>query len=122
MKRYRKGQTWRPPTAAESAASADALESHRRTPQRPQDLPPVGQDIVVKTPAGGIAAKSGTTISSALCTRCIEIDGASNTKTLVDTDEELRVYNLYPDAVTGEVHVITSLTLHGTRYVSGEPC
>ncbi len=27
-----------------------------------------------------------------------------------------------PDAVTGEVYVITSLTLHGTRYVSGEPC
>jgi hypothetical protein len=122
MKRYRKGQIWRPPTAAESAATAEAIESHRRSPPQPQDLPPVGQDIIVKTPAAGIAARSGTTISSALCTRCIETDGTSNTKTLVDTDEELRVYNLYPDAVSGSVYVITSQTLHGTRYVSGEPC
>lgn len=122
MRRYRKGMMWRPPSAAESAAHADAAASHQRSPPQPQDLSPVGQDIIVKTPSGGIAARSGTTISSAVCTRCIEIDGASSTKTLVETDEELRIYNLYPDAVTGEVYAITSITLHGTRYVSGEPC
>ena len=122
MRRYRKGQIFRPPSAAESAASADAVESHRRSPAQSQDLAPVGQDIIVKTPEGGIAARDGTTIYSALCTRCIEVDGPSNTKTLVETDEELRIYNLYPDAVAGEVYVITSSTFHGTRYVSGEPC
>ncbi len=122
MKRYRKGQLWRTPSAAESAAHADAAESHRRSPAQSQDLAPVGQDIIVLTPPGGIAARDGLTIYSALCTRLIEIDGTSNTKTLVQTDEELRIYNIFPDAVTGEVYAITSLTFHGTRYVSGEPC
>ncbi len=120
--RYPKGRFWRPPTAAESAASADAIEGFRRRPPVSQDLAPVGQDIIVETPPGGIAARDGTTIYSALCTRLIEVDGAANTKTLVETDEPLRIYNLYPDAVVGEVYVITSTTLHGTRYVSGEPC
>ncbi len=122
MKRFPKGSMWRPPTAADSAASADALEGFRRRPPVSQDLAPVGQDIIVKTPPGGIAARVGTTIFSALCDRLIEIDGTANTKTLVETDEELRIYNLYPGVVTGDVYVITSLTLHGTRYVSGEPC
>ncbi len=122
MRRYRKGQIFRPPTAAESAAHADATQSHRRSPAQSQDLAPVGQDIIVKTPEAGIDARDGTTISSAVCTRCIEVDGASGTKTLVETDEELRIYNLYSSAVAGEVYVITSMTLHGTRYVSGEPC
>jgi len=122
MRRYRKGQIFRPPTAAESAVSADALEAFRRRPPTPQEAVAVGQDIIVKTPAGGIAARSGTTISSAACTRCIEVDAASDKKTLVDTDESLQIYNLYPDAVAGDVYVITSLTLCGTRYVSGEPC
>lgn len=36
MRRYRKGQTFRPPTAEESAAAADAMESHRRAPEQPQ--------------------------------------------------------------------------------------
>jgi hypothetical protein len=118
MRRYRKGQTFKPPTAAESAAGADALEGFRRRPANPQDLAPVGQDIIVKTPADGIDARDGTTISSAICTRCIEVDGTSNTKTLVDTDEEMRIYNLDLAAVAGEVYVTTSITLHGTRYVT----
>lgn len=117
MRRYRKGEMFRPPTAAESAANADALEGFRRRSPVSQDLAPAGQDIIVKTPEAGIDARDGTTISSAVCTRCIEVDGTSNTKTLVETDEELRIYNLYPSAVAGEVYVITSITLHGTRYI-----
>jgi len=113
---------FRPPSAAESAASADALEGFRRRPPTPQDSSPVGQDIIVKTPEVGIDARSGTTIYSAACTRCIEVDGYGGEKTLVDTDETLQIYNFYPDAVAGDVYVITSLTLCGTRYVSGEPC
>ena len=121
MNRYRKGQAWRPPTAAESAATADAIEGHRRRPPQPQDRATRGTDIVVKTPAGGITARSGSTIYSAVCTRCIESSDGDQ-KTLSDTDEELVVFNLYPDAVTGSVYVVTSLTACGTRYVSGEPC
>ncbi len=117
MKRFRKGDMYRPPTAAESAASADALEGFRRRPPVPQDLAPVGQIIIVKTPEAGIDARVGTTISSAVCTRVIEIDSSSNEKTLVETDEELRIYNLETAAVAGEVYVTTGITLHGTRYV-----
>ncbi len=117
MKRFRKDMMWRPPTAADSAASADALEGFRRRPSVSQDLAPVGQTIIVKTPPGGIDARDGTTISSAVCTRLIEIDAASSTKTLVETDEELRVYNLEPAAVAGDTYVTTGITLHGTRYV-----
>ena len=43
MRRYRKGQTFRPPTAAESAAHADAVEAFRCRPAEPQDLAPCGQ-------------------------------------------------------------------------------
>ena len=122
MRRYRKGQTWRPPTAEESATHADALESHRRQPGQPQDRTPVGQDIVVLTPVGGIDAADGDTIYSELCQVCIEVDGASETKTFVETDEYIRVYNLYADDVGAEIRVVTSLTFYGTRYVSGEAC
>jgi len=121
VRRYRKGQIWRPPTAAESAANADALEGFRRQPETPSPPKFFGTDMVVKTPTGGIEARSGTTLKSAICTRCIETTDAEE-KTLIETDEQIRVFNLYPDAVTGSVYVITSLTVCGTRYVSGEPC
>ncbi len=117
MRRFRKGDKFRPPTAAESAANADALEGFRRRSPVPQDLAPVGQDIVVKTPEAGIDARVGTTISSAVCTRSIEVDGASSTKTLVDTDEELVVYNLETASVPGEIYVHTGMAATGTRYV-----
>ncbi len=117
MHRYRMGQTFRPPTAAESAAHADALEGFRRRPPVSQDLAPVGQTIIVKTPADGIDARDDTTISSAVCTRCIEIDAADSTKTLVETDEELRIYNIHPAAVAGDSFVSTALLSDGTRYV-----
>ena len=120
MRRFRKGQIFRPPTAAESAATADAVESFRRQPSRPSDRA-AGEDIIVKTPAGGIAARSGTTIYSELCSRCIESSGGEE-RTITETDEQIRVFNVYPDAVTGSVYVITGLTACGTRYVSGEPC
>jgi hypothetical protein len=121
MRRYRKGQMFRPPTAAESAAIADTVEASRSSPAAPQDRPTRGSDILVKTPAGGIAARAGTTIFSAVCTRCVETSFADE-KTILETDEPLVVFNIYPDAVTEEVFVITSLTASGTRYVSGEPC
>jgi len=37
MRRYRKGEIFRPPTAAESAASADAMEGFRRRAPQPPD-------------------------------------------------------------------------------------
>lgn len=121
MRRPRKGTVFRVPTTAESAATADAVDAHRRRPPRPQDKPPTGQDILVKTPAAGIPARCGTTVYSATCTRCI-LTGPIDEKTIEETDEELEVSNIYNDAVTGSIYVVTSLLEDGTRYVSGEPC
>jgi len=85
--------------------------------------PEYGHDIIVKTPSGGIAARSSTTIYSATCTVCVEAETATaGQKTIHETTEEIVVYNIYPDAVTELVYVPTSLTRKGTRYVTGEPC
>jgi hypothetical protein len=116
MRRYRKGDTFRPPTAAESAVSADALEGFRRRPPQPQDQVPRSHMLLVKTPAGGIAARDGDTLSSATCTRCIESSEAG-TKTLLDTDESITVYNPYEEDIPGDIYVLTGLTESGTRCV-----
>jgi len=116
MRRYRKGQVFKPPSAAEHAAHADAAAAHRRAPSKPQDLAPVGQAIYVLTPEGGINARDDTTIYSALCKRLIETDGPDGTLELVETDEEYRVYNFATEKVDGDAYVMTALTFCGTRY------
>ena len=63
------------------------------------------------------------TLSSALCTVCAEVDAATaGTKTIVETTEQTRVYNLATTAVGGNKYVMTGLTVRGTRYVSVEEC
>ena len=116
MRRYRKGQTFRPPTAAESAAQADAIEAFRRSPGRPQDRKPVGQHILVKTPEGGIQARDGETIYWEWCKRCIQRNAGSE-KEIVETDEQLIVFNTLEQAVAGDVYVMTGLTECGVRHV-----
>ena len=115
MRRYRKGQIFRPPSAAESAASADTIETFRSSPAAPQDRPTRGSDILVKTPGGGIAARSGTTIFSAVCTRCVETSFADE-KTILDTDEDLVVFNTHATDIAGDEYVMTKLTATGMRY------
>ncbi len=115
MRRYRKGQIFRPPTAAESAASADALEGFRRRPPESQEPKARGNDIV-KTPEGGIDGRDGTTIFSATCTRVVESSEAGE-KTLTETDEEMLVYNLGTADVDGDIYTKVSLTLGGTLCV-----
>lgn len=116
MRRYRKGQLFRPPAAAESAASADTLEAFRSRPATPEDRPTRGSDILVKTPGGGIAARAGMTIYSAVCTRCVETSFADE-KTILDTDEEVVVFNIYASDIVGDGYVMTGLTASGMRYV-----
>ena len=85
--------------------------------------PSYGHDMIVKTPGGGIAARSGTTIYSATCTKCVEAETATpGEKTIHETSELLVVYNVFPDAVSGGIYATTGLTISGTRYVSGEEC
>ncbi len=121
-RKARSRQQWRPPSAADHNAMAAAADMYRRGPDAaPQRQTP--KDVIVKTPVGGIAARDGTTIYSELCTVCVETsDGTAGERTIADTDETVEVFNIYPDAVTGEVYVPTSLTIWGTRYVTGEPC
>ena len=116
MRRYRKGETFRPPTAAESGANADALEGFRRRSPVPQVRLGRGDKILVKTPSGGIPARVGVTISSAICTKIVETSTAEE-KTLLETDEPIEVFNLDTDDVSEEIYVQTGLTVHGTRCV-----
>lgn len=115
MRRYRKGETFRPPTAAESAAHADAAESHRHAPAQPQDRAPIGQSILVKTPEDGIPGRDEDTIYWEKCKRCIERYTADE-KEIVETDEDIIVYNLFSQGVPGDTRVATALTGCGTRY------
>ena len=116
MKRYRKGQTFRPPTAAESAANADALEGFRSRTQEPQARVGRADKLIVKTPVDGIPARDATVISSAICAKVVETSN-SNERTILDTDEDVEVFNLETTPVEGEIYVQTGLTLHGTRCV-----
>ncbi len=115
MWRPRKGSTFRVPTAADSAASADATEDFRRRASQPQDKAPVGQTIVVKTPVDGIPARDENTIFWEKCQRCIE-RYTPDQKEIVDTDEEIIVFNLFAEVVPGDTYVPTLLTEGGTRY------
>jgi hypothetical protein len=82
-----------------------------------------GFDILVKTPSGGIPARSGTTIYGVECIVCAEAEGsAAGEKLIIETSDRRMVYNIYPETVTEEVYVPTGLTWKGTRYVTGEPC
>ncbi len=117
MWRPRKDSIYRPPTAAESAASADALEGFRRQASQPQDKAPIGQTVLVKTPEDGIPARDENTIFWVKCQRCIERYTADE-KEIVETDEEIIVHNLFLEAVAGDTYVPTSLTEGGTRYAS----
>jgi hypothetical protein len=101
---------------------AAAADSYRRGPDT-QPPKQVAKDIIVKTPSGGIAARDGDTIYSAMCTICVEsATGTAGERTMADTTATVEVFNIYPDAVTELVRVPTSLTIWNTRYVTGEPC
>lgn len=121
MPRVTKGQRWRPPSASDENAKRGAADSHRRgTPTAPEVQ--VQNDIIVKTPVGGIAARSGTTIYSEMCVVVVEKRTGADQKTLIESANTVEVFNIYPDAVTGEVYVPTAETIWGTRYVTGEEC
>ena len=121
-RKVRPKQMWRPLSAADHNAMAAAADAYRRGPDG-KTVPQTPKDIIVLVPAGGIAARSTDTIYSEWCKVCVEVsDGTAGQKTIVDTDDTVEVFNIYPDAVTELVRVPTSLTIWGTRYVTGEPC
>ena len=85
----------------------------------PGALPTVpGQSVLVKTPSGGIDARSGTTIYSATCTKCVPAESATaGQKTIHETTDELQVYNVADQPVPGDIYVETVLTPNGNRQV-----
>lgn len=92
-----------------------------------QDPLPSPEDYIVKTPAGGIAARSGTTVYSELCdvytleyssdteaTLTAVLDGASA--------YQVRVWNPWNEVVSGATYVMTARTKSGHRYPVCEEC
>lgn len=73
------------------------------------DWHPVGGDgtrsLVCKTGGSGIAARSGTTISSATCTVWTR-----SGSTLSATADTITVYNLSASAVGNTVHIVAEMT------------
>lgn len=81
-------------------------------------------DVVVLTPAGGIPARSGLTIYSELCDAysCTDSATAGQATLALIPDYQLRVYNLWLEAVPGSARVVTSRLKSGHRYVSLASC
>ena len=118
-----------PEFLAEIRWAINELKKTHRGGLRDDRLPgeKTAEDIVVKTPEGGIDARDGTTVSSALCLLYKEVNGSSNTKTLTpievnSTHQTIRVWNFSNEAVAGDSYVVTSRTKSGTRYVVVESC
>ena len=88
----------------------------------PDMLPSITEGYIFETPLGGIAARSGTTVSSAACTPYY-IDGTTLTE-LTDNDgasQTVDVYNVFSAAITGEVY-ITAKRVFGVLVADAEDC
>jgi hypothetical protein len=87
-------------------------------------------DVVVMTPSGGIAARSGATCYGEDCAtyRIVDgdmTDGEITLEAIVDGDSAaitVEVYNLSNEAVGGSKYVVTSRLKSGHRYVIVESC
>lgn len=72
--------------------------------------------ILAYTPGGGIAARSGTTVSSANCTVYYNDNG-----TLTSASFTVPIYNLSTTAVAGSSYVLAVLA-GGTLFCNWEDC
>jgi hypothetical protein len=94
------------------------------------DLRNAPDDVVVMTPSGGIAARSGTTCYSEDCNRYTitdtdRTDGECTLTALVDGSSNpltVEVFNLSNSAVEGDKYVVTARLKSGHRYVVVESC
>jgi hypothetical protein len=82
-----------------------------------------GPDLLVKLPSTGIPGRTATTIYSATCTVCVEAESSTaGQKTIVETADQVLVYNLCFEHAYGHPYLATGLTGSGTRYVHPCPC
>jgi hypothetical protein len=72
---------------------------------------------LAQTPGGGIAARSGTTVSSASCTIWRNING-----TLESTGITLTVYNFATTAIGATKYIIVNRDKQGTWWVVAADC
>lgn len=63
---------------------------------------------IAMTPSGGIAARSGTTVTVADCD-VYYLAGSGSTRTLVSSGVKLAVANMSTTAITGSVYILCGL-------------
>jgi len=68
-----------------------------------EEIKPIGSGIgqIVQTPGGGIAARSGTTVSSASCTQVTISSG-----TLTALTDTVTVHNIWPFAIPASYYIM----------------
>ena len=100
-------------------------------PEFPMVKVPSGPEVyVAKSPVGGIPARSGTTLRSALCDlyRDTPASFGSTTRSIAawlgaDGEQvQRRVYNLSSEAVAAEAYIVITRTKLGTWVVVMEEC
>lgn len=96
----------------------------------PPDIPQAPDDVVLWTPSGGIAARSGATVTGALCDtyRIVDSDPDDNEVTLeaiLDGNSaavQVKAFNLSNAAVGGSRYVVSSRLRSGHRHIVVESC
>jgi hypothetical protein len=116
-------------TIRELVARIESLERRLGGGLRPgeADPSPSPEDLIVKTPEGGIAARSGTTISSELCdVYTLEYSSDTEATLTAVTDGasayQVRVWNVWSEPIGSEVYVMTARMKSGYRYPVCEEC
>lgn len=88
-------------------ALLDLIATHDVEHEEIKPIGGAGAGLIVQTPGGGIAARSGTTVSSASCTKFTISSGSLST--LTDT---VTVHNIWPFAIPAS-HFIMALQSGG---------
>jgi len=90
-------------------ARKGTYEPPPRVGNRPQPL--LSEGWILLTPAGGIAARSGTTCGSASCTPYF-IDGSGDLTEFTDgggSSQTWTVYNMFSSAIGGSTYITAKL-------------
>lgn len=104
---------------ADIEATLEMIRAPRPTPSPPASATRVNgfasEGYILKTPAGGIDARSGDTVSSAQC-EVYAIDNNSNLIPLpsVRTGETLKleVFNVFSSAIGGDAYITAKLVFN----------
>ena len=85
----------------EVAEELKRIAKHKMGATNSPDVPAGNVVIFVKAPSGGIAAISGTTMTSGTCTKMLINEGATDTDLDERTEIEIEVYNTTGEAIAG---------------------